>query len=388
MNANNALWGQLVRKATTAARDAPPVAPTAPLDKTGTSMRVLLHDTQSNFERFANRVDSLSSGIEDAHREIVAVKDLFGGAQESLVNDVVGVVNRCQTRIETAVGEPSQASAMEQFRKDVEARFDALTKRMDDMQSFNQSQSLALQNALQMLTTVQEQQGQILTALLPLQPLLQAVPAHINSARSSINEAMLKMSLEYRTPPPEPSRKRSFLATSSPRKKARIEPDLEGAQHVPIAFPPMRPMPSPSRLTRAPSLSSVFREANVSRRPLGEPVFSLKPSAVQTRVVELLPASSRSGSPGAVPITPPPSFGNLKQQQAHASSPSPVKTRPNSPAVPISVRALPPAVSVPKPVAAVPAPVKVTMVRGRRSPFRDGRRFIPLDDDEDSGSDT
>ncbi|KAF7291017.1 hypothetical protein HMN09_01280800 [Mycena chlorophos] len=387
MNANNALWGQLVRKATAVARDAPPVAPTAPLDKTGTSMRVLLHDTQSNFERFAIRVDSLSSGIEDAHREIVAVKDLFGGAQESLVNDVVGVVNRCQTRIETAVGEPSQASAMEQFRKDVEARFDTLTKRMDDMQSARRLPSRHL-NALQMLTTVQEQQGQILTALLPLQPLLQAVPAHINSARSSINEAMLKMSLEYRTPPQEPSRKRSFLAPSSPRKKARIEPDLEGVQHAPMAFPPMRPMPSPSRLTRAPSLSSVFREANVPRRPLGEPVFSLKPSVAQTRAVELLPSSSRSDSPGAVPITPPPSFGNLKQQQPHASSPSPVKTRPNSPAVPIPVRALLPAVSAPKPGAAVPAPVKVSMVRGRRSPFRDGRRFIPLDDDEDSGSDT
>ena len=94
---NNALWGQLVRK-TALTRDnaaspsvAAPVAPTAPLDKTGTSMRVLLHDTQSNFERFTTRVDSLATGIEDARREIVAVKDLFAGAQETTVGDVVEV---------------------------------------------------------------------------------------------------------------------------------------------------------------------------------------------------------------------------------------------------------------------------------------------------------
>ncbi|KAJ7751164.1 ATP-citrate synthase [Mycena olivaceomarginata] len=47
-------------------------------------MRILLHDTQANFETFSTRVDTLTSGIDDARREIVIVKDLFQGAQESL----------------------------------------------------------------------------------------------------------------------------------------------------------------------------------------------------------------------------------------------------------------------------------------------------------------
>jgi hypothetical protein len=52
-------------------------------------MRILLHDTQANFEKFSTRVDTLTSGIDEAKREIVVVKDLFQGAQESLTTDIV-----------------------------------------------------------------------------------------------------------------------------------------------------------------------------------------------------------------------------------------------------------------------------------------------------------
>ncbi|KAJ7930050.1 hypothetical protein B0H13DRAFT_2652147 [Mycena leptocephala] len=173
---------------------------------------------------------------DEAKREIVVVKDLFQGAQESLTTDIVDLVNRSQTQIQKSMGDPAQATALELFRKDVDTRLGGLSKRLDDMQSFNQTQSQALQNVSQTLQSLQDQQGKILSALLPLLPLLQAVPVHINSARSSINETMLKVSLEssrsHRTPPqiwPQPPQviyKRSFPADppSSPLL-ARKNPD-------------------------------------------------------------------------------------------------------------------------------------------------------------------
>ncbi|KAJ6490312.1 hypothetical protein C8R47DRAFT_465018 [Mycena vitilis] len=131
---HNALWGQLLRKDTFATPPVP-LPPTAPLDKTGTSMRILLHDTQANFERFSTRVDTLTEGIEEAKRDIVMVKDLFQGAQERLTLDIVDLVNRSQTQIQKTVGEPAQANTLEQLRKDVDVRLDGLSKRIDDMQA-------------------------------------------------------------------------------------------------------------------------------------------------------------------------------------------------------------------------------------------------------------
>ncbi|KAJ6539620.1 hypothetical protein B0H19DRAFT_367295 [Mycena capillaripes] len=133
--ASNPLWGQLLRKNTLAAPPTVPLPPTAPLDKTGTSMRILLHDTQANFERFSTKVDTLTTGIDEAKREIIIVKTLFEGAQESLTLDIVDLVNRSQTQIQKTVGEPAQATALELFRKDVNARLDGLSKRIDVMQS-------------------------------------------------------------------------------------------------------------------------------------------------------------------------------------------------------------------------------------------------------------
>ncbi|KAJ7167463.1 hypothetical protein C8R46DRAFT_995579 [Mycena filopes] len=131
----NALWGQLLRKSTLAPPTAGPLPPTAPLDKTGTSMRILLHDTQANFERFSTRVDTLASGIDNAKREIVIVKDLFQGAQETLTMDVVDLVNRSQTQIQKSMGSPAQAATLDLLRKDVEIRLNGLARRLDDMQS-------------------------------------------------------------------------------------------------------------------------------------------------------------------------------------------------------------------------------------------------------------
>ncbi|KAJ6628909.1 hypothetical protein B0H10DRAFT_1868714 [Mycena sp. CBHHK59/15] len=130
------LWGHLLRKQTLASPSATiPLPPTAPLDKTGTSMRILLHDTQANFEKFSARVDALTTGMDDAKREIVTVKNLFQEEHDLLTTEVVDLVNRSQTQIQKSLGVPAQAEKLEMFRKDVDLRLDGLTKRIDDIQS-------------------------------------------------------------------------------------------------------------------------------------------------------------------------------------------------------------------------------------------------------------
>ncbi|KAJ6515619.1 hypothetical protein C8R45DRAFT_1086802 [Mycena sanguinolenta] len=433
LSTTNALWGQLLRKNTLAAPPTVPLPPTAPLDKTGTSMRILLHDTQANFEKFATRVDTLTSEIDEAKREIVIVKDLLHGSQESLSMDIVNLVNRNQTQIQKSVGDPAQASALELFRKDVDARLDGLSKRIEDMQSFNQTQSLALQNVAQTLQSLQDQQGKILSALLPVLPLLQAVPAHINSARSSINETILKASMEsarsHRSPPrfwPEPpqmTRKRRLPAgaPSSPllaRKRPRLDderietltpkfnrtplhsnrrpsfprqgpyfsgcPPAQAATTSSLPKPPRRPLGDLPVVTQ----NGESRDVSYIRSPIlsHDPKDLFSPAANQTALMPPFVLRSIPQPKVNTPNTPPPNAPS-----SAGPLPSSVDDRPTSPPSP---RPQTPSLIVPSSAVVAPllpsaaALAKVTMVRGRRSPFRDGRRFIPLDDDEsDSDSD-
>jgi len=52
-------------------------------------MRILLHDTQSNFEKFSARVDKLYAGVAEAKEEIMMVKTLFQGEHEILNGEMV-----------------------------------------------------------------------------------------------------------------------------------------------------------------------------------------------------------------------------------------------------------------------------------------------------------
>lgn len=84
---STALWAHLLRKNTaipSSQNSNITHTPIAPLDKSGTSMRILLHDTQANFEKFSNRVDKLTSSIDDAKNEIVLVQRLFEEDREKL----------------------------------------------------------------------------------------------------------------------------------------------------------------------------------------------------------------------------------------------------------------------------------------------------------------
>lgn len=65
------------------------LAPSAPVDKTGTSVRILLHDTQATIEKFAERVDRLLSEAEDSRQKLLARNEEVNDEVERLVRRVI-----------------------------------------------------------------------------------------------------------------------------------------------------------------------------------------------------------------------------------------------------------------------------------------------------------
>lgn len=182
--ASSVLWGHLLsRDASTPSltprvqSDVTSLSPITPLDKAGTSMRILLHDTQAHLEKFSDRVTKLINGVDESKREIVTVQKLFEQDREKLVEETVDLgeyhgaymqiwyfslvlcllivsyilnfypsvimmlnlpvmlaVNRCQTEIQRTVGAPAQASKIDELQADlvaVDSKLHALDKKMD-----------------------------------------------------------------------------------------------------------------------------------------------------------------------------------------------------------------------------------------------------------------
>ena len=63
--------------------------PGAPLDKTGTSMRMLLLDTQTNFENFSGRVDKLIDCVENAKSEVEYMKAMMQAERENAASEMI-----------------------------------------------------------------------------------------------------------------------------------------------------------------------------------------------------------------------------------------------------------------------------------------------------------
>lgn len=139
--ASSVLWAHLLRKDTLAAPPSSdiPLPPIAPTDRTGTSLRILLHDTQAHVERFSERVEKLTKGVDEAKQELGLTKTLFQREHEELTNEMYNLVNRCQTEIQKTTGRPAQAERMEEFCKGVQLRLDGLDKRIDAMQLVSRS---------------------------------------------------------------------------------------------------------------------------------------------------------------------------------------------------------------------------------------------------------
>ncbi|KAI0741728.1 hypothetical protein C8Q80DRAFT_1195826 [Daedaleopsis nitida] len=194
----SALWGHLLRKsgsqlpsqATTGPPSAKPIPSIAPIDKAGASTRILLHDTQARLENFTDRVAQLVTGLDDAKRELSGVQTLYQDEHEQLVERMIALVNRCQTELQKALGSPAQSAKVHELSMNLSAlgsRMEALDKKLDMLNSLNQTHC-------QVLQTIQDQQGQILAAVLPLLPLVQSVPLHVENARNQVKDSVSELS--------------------------------------------------------------------------------------------------------------------------------------------------------------------------------------------------
>ena len=80
---------QLLKPASLPGGEINSLPPITPVDKAGTSMRILLHDTQVQFEKFSEHVVQVSNGVDSAKREIVATQKLFDRDHEKLLEELV-----------------------------------------------------------------------------------------------------------------------------------------------------------------------------------------------------------------------------------------------------------------------------------------------------------
>jgi hypothetical protein len=93
-SASAALWAHLLRKDVStlpldaSTNDPLPLPPLTPMDKNGTAMRILLHDTSHNLEKFSERVDKLISGVGETRKEVVDVHKRFHTGHEELRDEM------------------------------------------------------------------------------------------------------------------------------------------------------------------------------------------------------------------------------------------------------------------------------------------------------------
>jgi hypothetical protein len=92
LTASTPLWAHILEPKTrlpTKLSEMPSVIPPpAPLDKNATSMRILLHDTQANLEKFGEHVQRLVEGVKETKHEIKTTSTLFERDRETLVGDI------------------------------------------------------------------------------------------------------------------------------------------------------------------------------------------------------------------------------------------------------------------------------------------------------------
>jgi hypothetical protein len=94
--ASSTLWAHLLNKDATASGSglnsglaSLGLAASAPADKTGTSVRILLHDTQATIEKFSDRVDRLLSEAEGSRQKLLARNEEVNDEVERLVRQVI-----------------------------------------------------------------------------------------------------------------------------------------------------------------------------------------------------------------------------------------------------------------------------------------------------------
>ena len=90
------LWGHLLqRNVPSVLREASASSnstiPLAPVDKAGSSTRMLLYDTQATLEKFSGHVEKLTARVEDTKREVSTAHKVFEFGHEKLLEQNVAL---------------------------------------------------------------------------------------------------------------------------------------------------------------------------------------------------------------------------------------------------------------------------------------------------------
>lgn len=182
--ATSTLWAHLLNKDATASvsglkagLSSLGLAATAPADKAGTSVRILLHDTQATIEKFSEKVDRLVSEAEDSRQKLLARNEEVSGEMERLVRraviergvslllqicpvalllsdpgplghvlpklcayidqvlDHLSSVGRTETTLQSCIREPAQAAALAELQHSVSSSLDALNQKVEAVQT-------------------------------------------------------------------------------------------------------------------------------------------------------------------------------------------------------------------------------------------------------------
>ena len=86
---------------------------------------------------------------------------------------------------------------------------------------FNQTHSQALQTQIQAIQILLDKQGSIVSAVLPLLPLLQAVPLHIESTKNTLNDAISKLTSTQKLTSDSPSHNVDIKITGKRKRSKR-----------------------------------------------------------------------------------------------------------------------------------------------------------------------
>ncbi|KAI6013958.1 hypothetical protein BKA83DRAFT_4352144 [Pisolithus microcarpus] len=149
--AANALWAHILPKMAVLQDSTPPVnPPLTPQDKTGTSMRMLIYDTQTTLEKFSERLDVLMTRVDDCRGQVINANKLLDHERDKVLTEMVDISCQSQNELKSHMGTPAQAHALElthASQMSTENSIRALEKRIDALQTVSPTATSAVASA-------------------------------------------------------------------------------------------------------------------------------------------------------------------------------------------------------------------------------------------------
>ncbi|KAI5822520.1 hypothetical protein K523DRAFT_421999 [Schizophyllum commune Tattone D] len=189
---SSTLWAHLIRNdsplrpSPSTVSSAMQSMPGAPLDKTGTSMRMLLLDTQTNFENFSGRVDKLIDCVENAKSEVEYMKAMMQAERENAASEMIDLVNRCQREIQKSIKEPAQGAQLQSLHSDMLAKMELVCSRLESIDESHKANNKLLHTQAQSISQLQDQYSALATTVLPVLPTLEGLKTTVGGITTTM----------------------------------------------------------------------------------------------------------------------------------------------------------------------------------------------------------